>query len=228
MNVAGRLFLLIFPISLVAQSVTDQVKKDFQQAGESVAAVGQKVADLPSQVGPTLTATPFTLDEEFDYRVVQAFGLRAFVGAGEGALLEQARNVPHEWGQGLSGYATRYGSSFGLNLTRQALSFGLESAFHQDPRYFPSKEKGFRSRVKNVLLQTVVARTNSGGEQLAYARIAGAFAAGQLANAWQPRSTSGFGNGLVRSCVMLGGDLGYNFLQEFIPLVRPRSLKHDH
>ena len=173
-----------------------------------------------------MTATPFTVAEKFDYRIVQSFGLRGFVGAGFGALVGQGRDVPREWGEGWGAYATRYASDFGTNLTRQSMEFGLETALHEDPRYFPSEEKGFRARMKNVLLQTVVTRTDSGKETFAWARMGSAFGAGEFANLWQPKSTGTPGAGLTRGCIMLGGDLAYNFLQEFIPFVRPRSLRH--
>ncbi len=186
----------------------------------------QNPAYLPDQVGPTMTATPFTVAEKFDYRFVQSFGLRGFAGAGFGALIGQGRDVPHEWGEGWAAYATRYASDFGTNLARQSMEFGLETALHEDPRYFPSEQKGFRARMKNVLLQTVVTRTDSGRETFAWARMGSAFGAGELANAWQPKSTGSPGDGLTRGCIMLGGDLAYNFLQEFVPFVRPRSLRH--
>jgi len=174
-----------------------------------------------------MTATPFTVAEKFDYRIVQSFGLRGFAGAGFGALIGQGRDVPREWGEGWGAYATRYASDFGTNLTRQSMEFGLETALHEDPRYFPSEEKGFRARMKNVLLQTVVTRTDSGKETFAWARMGSAFGAGEFANLWQPRSTGTPGAGLTRGCIMLGGDLAYNFLQEFVPFVRPRSLRHQ-
>jgi len=179
-------------------------------------------------VGPTLTADPLSAGEKFDYRVVQTFGFRGFVGAGFGAVIGQERDVPREWGEGWGAYATRYAAALGTNLTRQSLAFGLETALHEDPRYFPSEEKGFGKRMKNVLLQTVVARTDSGRETFAWARMGSAFAAGQLVNAWQPPSTGTPGGGVTRGCIILGGDLAYNFLQEFIPFVRPRSLREKH
>jgi hypothetical protein len=174
-----------------------------------------------------MTATPFTVGEKFDYRIVQSFGLRGFAGAGFGAAIGQERDVPKEWGEGWGAYATRYAASLGTNLTRQFTAFGLESALHEDPRYFPSEEKGFRKRLKNVLLQTVVARTDSGKETFAWARMGSAFAAGEIANTWQPKSTSSVGDGLTRGCIILGGDLAYNFLQEFVPFVRPHTLRHQ-
>ena len=186
----------------------------------------QNPADLPSQVGPTLSAPPFSRDEKFEYRIVQSFGLRGFLGAGMGAGIGQATNTPSEWGQGTEGFAKRYGSSFATNLSRQSMAFVLEETLHEDPRYFPSEEKGFRARLKNVLLQTVVTRTDSGAERFAYSRVISAFGTGQLVNAWQPHSTGGAGDGVLRGLIMLGGDAGYNFLQEFVPWMRPRSLRH--
>jgi hypothetical protein len=55
-----------------------------------------------------------------------------------------------------------------------------------------------------------------------------AFAAGQIANLWEPKSTGTPGGGVTRGCIILGGDMAYNFLQEFVPFVRPRSLRHQY
>ena len=176
-------------------------------------------------MGPTMSAKPLSVSEKFDYRIVQTFGFRGFVGSLVGTSIGQARDSPHEWGQEFGGFATRYASAFGGDLGRQSMMFVLESAMHEDPRYFPSEEKGFRARIKNVLLQTLVARTDSGGHRFAYARIGAAFADGQLINAWQPASTGSVKDGVVRGFIGLGSDLGYNFLQEFIPFVRPRTLR---
>jgi hypothetical protein len=186
----------------------------------------QNSLNLPAQLGPTMTAPPFSVREKFDHRVLETFGLRGVVGSSMGAAIGQARDAPHEWGQGTEGFAKRFASGFGGQLSRQTMAFGLEGALHEDPRYFPSTEKGFRARSKNVLLQTVTTRTDSGGQRFAYARLASAFGAGELVNAWQPRSTRGAGTGLERGAITLGTDVVYNFLQEFFPFVRPRSLRH--
>jgi hypothetical protein len=191
----------------------------------SATVLAQNPVNLPDQVGPTMTADPFTVHEKFEYRFNQTVGLHGYLGAATGAAIGQARDVPHEWGEGVGGYATRYASDFGTNVARQSMEFGLESALHEDPRYFPSEDKRVSARLKNVLLQTVVTRTDSGRETFAWARMFSAFGAGELSNAWQPPSTNTPGRGLTRGCIMLGGDFGYNFLQEFIPFFRPRGLK---
>lgn len=188
--------------------------------------LAQSPFDLPAQIGATASAKPFTVGEKFDYRIVENLGIRGFAGGLLGAAIGQGLDSPDEWGQGFGGFGKRYGSSVAGNFTRQGMSFVLESAFHEDPRYFPSEEKGFKARIKNVLLQTVVARTDSQGHRFAYGRIASAFANAQLVNTWQPASTGSVGDGVMRGFTTLGGDLGVNFLQEFVPFLRPRSLRH--
>ena len=198
---ALRLILLLCPLLLLAQ-------------------------DPVAQPGQTAEPGPLSTHEKFDSRVVQAFGLRGFVGAGMGAVIGQSRDVPREWGQGFDGYATRYAAGFGTNLSRQSMAFALETALHEDPRYWPSTKQGFRARLKSALIQTLVTRTDSGADRFAYARVASAFGAGQLANTWSPKSTGSVGGGVLRGLIILGADAGYNVLQEFIPWVRPRTVRH--
>ncbi len=192
----------------------------------SVPADAQNPADLPAQIGPTMKANPFTKHQKFEYRFLQTVGLHGYLGAAAGAAIGQARNVPHEWAQGAEGYATRYFSDFGTNVIRQSIELGLETGLHEDPRYFPSEEKDFKHRLKNVILQTVVTRTDSGRATFAWARMGSAFAAGAITDAWQPPSTDTPGRAVSRGLIMLGGDLSYNFLQEFIPFFRPRVFQH--
>ena len=196
-----------------------------QNLAQNAQNLAQNVVNLPEEVGPTMKANPFDVHHKFEYRFLQTVGLHGYLGAAAGAAIGQARNVPHEWGQGAQGYLTRYFSDFGTNLTRQSVAFGLEAGLHEDPRYFPSEERGFGRRLRNVLLQTLVTRTDSGKETFAWARIGSAFAAGAITNAWQPESTDTPGRAVNRGLIMLGGDLGYNFLQEFFPIFRPHGLK---
>jgi hypothetical protein len=186
----------------------------------------------PSQPGEqlpdTVSAPPFTVRDKFDYRVVQTFGLRGVVGAAISASIGQALDSPHEWGEGTRGYAERFGSSLGSNLSRQTFAWVLESSFHEDPRYFPSEDKGFKSRMVNVAKQVFICKTDSGRSEFAYARVISAFGAGEFTNVWQPASASSAADGLKRGFITLGADTAYNFFQEFFPFTRPVSLRHRH
>jgi hypothetical protein len=176
----------------------------------------------------TVSAPPFTVADKFDYRVVQSFGLRGFVGSLFGAAIGQADNSPREWGQGVHGFAERYGSGLAGNISRQTFAFVLESAFHEDPRYFPSENKTKKQRAVNALKQVIICKNDSGKSEFAYARVFSSFGAAQFVNVWQPPSTGGVGDGVKRGFIGLGADAAYDFMQEFLPFTRPVSLRHRH
>lgn len=187
----------------------------------------QNVPDV-LRLPTTVSAPPFTIADKFDYRIVQAFGLRALVGTAIGAAIGQATTTPYEWGGGVEGFAKRYASGFGGNLARQSFAFVLESTLREDPRYFPSEGEPVKVRFMNALKQVVVCKTNAGHSSLAYGKVISAFGAGQLVNTWQPASNRSVNDGLERGVFSLGGDLAYNLAQEFFPFTRPRSLRHRH
>jgi hypothetical protein len=174
----------------------------------------------------TVSAPPFTVADKFDYRIVQSFGLRGLGGSLVGAAIGQARDAPHEWGQGVEGFATRYGSGVAGNLSRQTFAFVLESALHEDPRYFPSDDKRKKQRAWNAVKQVFICKTDTGHSSFAYGRVVSQFAGGQFTNVWQPASTGSVTDGLVRAFIGLGADAAYNFMQEFISFTRPRSIRH--
>ena len=176
----------------------------------------------------TISAPPFTVADKADYRIIQSFGARGFVGAAIGAAIGQARNSPHEWGQGIQGFAERYGSGFAGNFSRQTFAFVLETAFREDPRYFPSEDKSMKLRALNAVKQVIVCKTDTGRSDFAYARVFSQFGAGQFTNVWQPKSTGSVADGFIRSLIGLGADSAYNFMQEFLPFTRPHSLRHRH
>ncbi|MBV9268208.1 MAG: hypothetical protein JO061_18715 [Acidobacteriaceae bacterium] len=182
----------------------------------------------PGQIGQTVHAPPFTVADKFDYRVVQTFGARGFIGSALGAAIGQANDTPSEWGQGFGGLAKRYVSGFAGNCTRQIMAFAIEAPLHEDPRYFPSEDKSMKERFWNAIKQVYLTRKDDGGQGFAYGRVISDFANGQLVNAWQPRSTGAVSNGIERGFISLGADAGYDLLQEFVPFTRPISLRHRH
>lgn len=194
------------------------------QPGQTQPTSQQPLTSLPN----TVSARPFTVADKLDYMVVESFGLRGVAGSAISAAIGQARNSPHEWGQGVQGYAERFGSGFAGNLSRQSFAFVLESTLHEDPRYFPSEDKSGKQRILNALKQVIVCKTDDGKSSFAYGRVVSEFAAGQFVNLWQPKSIDGVGNGIERGFIGLGGDFAYNMMQEFIPFTRPSSIRHRH
>lgn len=185
-------------------------------------------AFLAGQSAPASSSasiSPLSIDEKFQYRVVSTFGVTKLIVVGFEAGYDQVTNTPSEWKQGAEGYGKRYGSEFGITAARQTFAFTLESALHEDPRYYPSGEKGFGRRLKSVLKQTLITHTDSGNTRFATSRVGSALGAAFLSNAWQPRSTDSAGNAMSTFAITLAGDAGFNFLQEFIPFFRPKEFR---
>lgn len=172
-----------------------------------------------------MQAAPLSIGGKFETDVTQTLGLRGLIGAAIGASVAQGTNTPGEWGQGGGAYGKRFVSSFAGSLSRQTFSFVLESALHEDPRYFPSTEHSKKARFWNVVKQTIFTRTDSGRPTFAYATVISAFGAGQLVNTWQPDSNNHISDGIERGFITLGLDAASNLMQEFIPKFRPRELR---
>jgi hypothetical protein len=172
-----------------------------------------------------MQAAPLSVHDKFKEDVIQTLGFRGLLGAAIGASIGQATNTPGEWGQGSAAYGKRFASSLGGSLSRQTFSFVLESVTHEDPRYFPATEHSKKARIWNVVKQTVITRTDSGGSSFAYATVISAFGAGQLVNTWQPKSNGHVSDGIERGFITLGLDGASNLMQEFVPWLRPRELR---
>jgi hypothetical protein len=106
------------------------------------------------------------------------------------------------------------------------MATGLDIALHEDPRYFPSTTKGFKSRVGNAVKQSFLVRTDAGGSSFAYSRVISAFGAAEVVNIWQPKSNNSQLDAVERGILTIGGDAAYNLMQEFFPFTRPTSLRH--
>jgi hypothetical protein len=173
-----------------------------------------------------MQAAPLSVGGKFQARTIQSLGFRGVIGAAIGAAIGQGTNTPGEWGQGAEGFGKRFASGFGGSVARQSITFALEAATHEDPRYFPATETTKKARIWNVVKQTFLCKKDSGDSSLAYSRIIGAFGTGQLVNSWQPKSTSGVSDGIERGFISLGLDAASNLSQEFIQRLRPRELRH--
>src|SRR5450432_3822252 len=96
---------------------------------------------------------------------------RVLVGTLFVAGIQQAEDTHAKWGRGFDGFGKRYGTDLGVNAMREVVGYGLDTVTHEDPRFFRSQKDGFGGRMKDALLQVVVAHTDSGGRNLAYGNV---------------------------------------------------------
>jgi hypothetical protein len=112
------------------------------------------------------------------------FGLSAVV-----AGINQAANADAEWGQGVQGYAKRFGSSYSDyfigNFFGNAV---LPSLLREDPRYFQKGSGSAMSRFLWAAASTVWCKRDRGGWGPNYANVGGNLIGAAIARTYYPAS----------------------------------------
>lgn len=168
---------------------------------------------------------PLSVEEKakvFGHRIIapSALAKTAFTSG-----INQWRDTTPEWGQGMAGYARRYGSKTGTRAAENAIGFVTAAAFHQDPRYFRSGENGFWRRTQYAVKSTFVTRDDSGQNQIAIWKIAGNYGGQVVSNIWKPDRYHDVPDTLARGSVSMGYDAASNLLKEFWPDIRRRIFR---
>ena len=103
------------------------------------------------------------------------------------AGVNQWRDHPEEWGQGMKGYGKRYASSLGQNAIHQTVTYGLDLGLGLDTGFQKSNREGFGPRLKHALLENITSRTKSGNRVISVPRLAGVYSGAIIAHqTWYP------------------------------------------
>jgi len=145
------------------------------------------------------------------------------------ALMGQARNSDPTYGQGLQGYAKRYGTFYadtGIGTLMTTSVF--PTLLHQDPRYFQLGTGTTWHRTMYSVSRIFVTRADSGEVQFNYSEIVGNAVAAGISNTYHPQSQRTLGNTLS----IWGTDIMLNTVcnvaKEFWPDIRRRIHKQKH
>ena len=158
------------------------------------------------------------------FHATAAYGPLAIAGTAAYAGALQLFNAPEEWGQGGAGYGKRFASTAAWSGIHGVMAFGLDSALHQDPRYFRSGSGGFWRRAGHALRGTILTRTDSGGETFSTWRFGSAYGAAYLSNQWYPDRVNTVRLDVIQGSVTLGFDLAGNLGSEFWPDIKRKVL----
>ena len=113
------------------------------------------------------------------------------------ALMGQARNSNPSYGQGVSGYAKRYGTFYadtGIGTVMTTSVF--PTLLHQDPRYFQFGRGGIWRRAMYSVSRIFVARADNGDLQFNSSEIVGNAVAAGISNTYRPQNQRTLGNTL--------------------------------
>lgn len=143
----------------------------------------------------------------------QAIFAQTFLLSGIG----QATDSNPSFGQGVEGYAKRFGTTYADFAIENLMTEGIfPTLLHQDPRYFRRYEGSRRSRLGYAISRLFITRSDSGRSQFNYSEVLGAATSLAISNAYYPDSRS-LGNNLGRYATQLGFDAASNVLKEFWP-----------
>jgi hypothetical protein len=140
------------------------------------------------------------------------------------AGFNQARNTPHEWGQGAEGYGRRFASVYGEHLIGSTVGNVIAFGLHEDNRYFKSRRTGM-GRLSYAMTSVLLARHDDGSRFISYSAIGGGAAGAFISRAWQPQSTNSAGDAAVSFGYAIAERAGINVAREFSPRRLERILK---
>jgi hypothetical protein len=196
-----------------------------QQMSAQVSAAVLPPSTIPSFAQP-LTA-PFnaptharTFRERFKDYTVCAFGPRAFVTPALWAGIRMAdppSAYPREWRSGAAAFGRNYGNAFAWQTSLETARFLTGAALHEDFRYRRSTSTNPLVRTLHALAFTVVDKSDSGHNQIAFANFAGAEASGLVGNLYLPSGYANFNHAESRAAFAFAGLAARNLFYEFFP-----------
>lgn len=215
---ATPLITLIIPtqITEVTVALTPEEVADVQVKEEEK----QRVFGLIPNFYVTYDAHPAPLPakRKFELAWKSASDPITLVGVGFLAGIGQAGDRWGGYGQGVQGYAKRYGATY-ANVFAATFIGGaiMPSILKQDPRYFYKGSGSKRSRLLYAAASSVICKGDNGNWQPNYSNVIGSFAGAGLQALYLPandRRGSGF---VVSSALIRLGETSLaGVLQEFV------------
>src|SRR5208282_5142012 len=162
---------------------------------------------------------PLTPGQKFKAVARGAFDPYPIVYNGILAGISQAENSLEGYGQGVQGYAKRYGAFFAdSTIENFTVGAALPSLLHQDPRYYRMGTGGFGHRAWYAATRIFVIRGDSGREQFNASEIFGsAIAAGASTYSYHPEADQKVTNVLSVWATQMGSDAFGFMMKEFWP-----------
>ena len=180
----------------------------------------------------TEASLPFrrlTAKQKMTIAFKDSFDLPVYPTAAAFAALYQLEDQNHSYGQGMAGYAKRFGAAYGDQMIGNMMTEGIvPTLVHQDPRYFRLGEGSKKSRAWYALNRIVIDKSDSGHSTFNIPEWGGNALAVAISNAYSPdiRNASDNAQKLLIACAT---DAFSNILKEFWPDVKRHfQKKHNH
>lgn len=204
-------------IGMLLLTVTAAFSVNSQEVTKTQSTETQSTAPATTDTQPVVKDYVFpSAKKRFNRYVTSTVGPMRLLRTGASAGIQQWRDEPVEWGQGMKGYGKRYASGFGQNAIQQTVTYGLDEALRLDTGFEKSRREGFLPRLKDALLQNVTSRNRSGKRVISVPRFAGVYTGAIIpAETWYPERYS-YKDGLRRGTTTLLTGFGINLIREFV------------
>lgn len=210
-------FLLLCGLCFAQQKPTPETPKEKDEG------LTTKLVDLPAEwlIGPYIPSThplsPLTLKQRRDVYLRQTFlTAGSYMARMFSAGVDQARGVPKEWGGGMEGYGTRFGSRYGQFVITNALQSAGNAALGYESRYDLCKCSGFWARSKHAIARNFYTYNSTEREKRSQIPLfAGAFGAGMISSVWLPGHRSAWEDGAYAALGQAAYGSGINWVSEF-------------
>jgi hypothetical protein len=172
---------------------------------------------------------PITSKQKILIGLKDSFDWPVYLTGGAFAALYQLEDQNPSFGQGMKGYARRYGTALADQVIGNMMTESfMPSLFHQDPRYF-RMGKGHGTvvhRIGYAASRIFISRTDKGGQQFNFSEWLGNSAAVAISNAYYP-DTRTVGDNVERLGIACATDAFSQVMKEFWPDVK-HALFHRH
>jgi hypothetical protein len=135
------------------------------------------------------------------------------------AGFSQAIDSNSGYGQGVDGYAKRFGADMARSASDNLFgTFLIASALHEDPRFYVKRGLSPKQSLKYAAQRLVYTRSDSGQQVINFDGLLGPLASEGLANTYYPKTNRGIGSTFVR----YGSDQGWKFAGYVVRQYWPR------
>ena len=167
-------------------------------------------------------APPLSAGQKFKVTARGSFDPVQFAWYGAQAGISQARDTDAPFGQGVEGYAKRFGERAADGIIENFFTRAIfPSVLHQDPRYYQLGKGGFWRRTYHAVSRVVITRSDAGATEFNFSEVLGSGSAAAVSVfSYHPSEDRTFHTVLNVWATQVGYDAVSFTLKEFWPDLR--------
>jgi hypothetical protein len=171
--------------------------------------------------------TPLTTKQKFHIATKDSTDYPVYFVAAAFAGLYQITDTHPSFGQGMAGYAKRFGAGYADQAIGNYMTEAImPTLFREDCRYFRRGHGGVWSRAGYAATRIFVTHTDSGGTRFNFSEVVGNAVTAGIANAYYPDERH-LSDNFQRLYAQLSTDAFSQVLKEFWPDVKRKFfMKH--